>query len=134
MRSTRAKTGFVVLIAMLVVAGVSGALADNLSSSKPDPSITSQSSNSGIGGKSWAAIGAEEFASLPKGTSIVDCFPDQKQLPAGSRFEMNPGLMQMHPGLHFLSDGRCASNPNAISIPMRQDNVDGTTSPPQTAP
>jgi hypothetical protein len=117
----------------LVVIGVGGfvafaaigvALATDSNTTNPSPRPTASSSNFGIGGKTWASIGAEEFATLPKGTLIVDCFPNQKQLPAGSRFESNPGLTQMRPGLHFLSDGRCALDPNATPIPIRQDNVD----------
>jgi hypothetical protein len=117
----------------LVVIGVGGfvafaaigvALATDSNTTNPSPGPTASSSNFGIGGKTWASIGAEEFATLPKGTLIVDCFPNQKQLPAGSRFESNPGLTQMRPGLHFLSDGRCALDPNATPIPIRQDNVD----------
>ena len=108
----------------LAFTAVSLALATESNTTNPNPGTAVSSSNFGIAGKSWTSIAAEEFATLPKGTAIVDCSPNQKRLPAGANFETSGAYMQMHPGLYFLSDGTCALDPNATLIPMRQDNVD----------
>lgn len=126
MRFTRAKSGVVVLVAMLVVAGVSGALANSLNSSSPDPTITSNNSNAGIAGKSWSDLGAEQLAALPVGTQIVNCTPSQKLMQPGVISTPAAGSPQLDPGFHFLIDGRCAFDPSALPTPMRVDWVGGS--------
>ena len=121
---------FIVAVgAVFVVAGVGVALADNSNSSSPVPGTSFNSSNSGIAGKSWSDLGAEQFVGLPTGTRIVDCSPTQKQLSPGVVASGAPGFFVQHPGFHFLIDGRCAFDPSAISTPMRIDWVEGTPPP-----
>jgi len=122
MSSARAKIVIAVLVSPFVLFGISSALAlDSNSGSR----IGSVDSPSGIAGKSWADLGAEQFAALPSGTQIVDCTPTEKRMAPGAIIAGSTGL-QLNPGLHFLIDGRCAYDPIAIPMPIREDSVDGT--------
>lgn len=123
MSSTRAKIIITVLVSPFVLFGVGRALAFD---SHSGPRIDTANSPSSIVGKSWADLGAEEFAALPPGTQIVDCTPTEKRMPPGAVFTGSTGS-QLNPGLHFLIDGRCAYDPSAIPMPMREDSVDGTS-------
>lgn len=117
--------GILGVASSLAVASISGALAAGSASSSSISGVAvSSTSNSGIAGKSWANIGAEEFAGLPAGTLIVDCYPDVKQLPPGGLASRSPGFFAEHPGFHFLIDGRCALDPSATPIPIRSDSLD----------
>lgn len=145
MISTRAKIVIAVLVSPLVIFGVGSALALDSNSDTEivliDPPsvartvpitppsiarIDTPDSPSYIAGKSWADLGAEEFASLPAGTQIVDCFPTQKRMPPDMMFAGGAGGPS-NPGLHFLIDGRCAFDPSVTGKPMRNDSVDGTS-------
>lgn len=106
---------------MLITAGVGGALALN---SNTSVRVDTVDSSSGIVGKSWADLGAEQFAALPAGSRIVDCLPTVKRYPPGAITSKALGFFEQHPGFYFLIDGRCALDPNAISTPMRVDNLD----------
>jgi hypothetical protein len=100
----------------LTTAGVGAAIAAN-----------SGNVDSGITGKTWTDLGAEQFGGLPSGTRIVDCSPSQKTLEPGTIASRAPGFLVEHPGFHFLIDGRCALDPNAVSTPMRTDSLDSPT-------
>ena len=121
--------GVLGVASVLAFASISGALAtgSNTSTASPvaDPSVSPTSASQdipfGIGTKSWADIGAEEFANLPAGTRIEDCSPEHKRMPMDLRMESGPGGPAGH---YLLSDGRCAFDPSAKQIPTRQDNVD----------
>lgn len=145
MSSTRTKIVIGVLVSPLVIFGIGSALAlDSNSDTKTvpidPPSVTrtvpieppsvarvdTPDSPSYIAGKSWADLGAEEFASLPVGTQIVDCFSTQPRMPPDAMFESGPGVAT-NPGLHFLIDGRCAFDPSVTGKPIRNDSVDGTS-------
>lgn len=145
MTSTLAKIVIAVLVSPLVIFGIGSALAlDSNSDTKivplDPPSVTrtvpieppsvakvdTPDSPSFIAVKSWADLGAEEFASLPVGTQIVDCWPTQKRMPPDTMFGGVVGGAT-NPGLHFLIDGRCAFDPSAVGKPMRNDSVDGTS-------
>lgn len=80
--------------------------------------------NSGISGKTWTDLSAEQFSRLPAGTQIVDCAPGQKTLEPGTIASRAPSFFVEHPGFHFLLDGRCALDPNAVANPLRTDNLD----------
>lgn len=133
MKTTRMKTVLTVALSAVVVIGVGGALALSrgtdakvvLVYSPPKASTDMANSPSGIAGKSWADLGAEEFAALPEGTQIVDCTPTEKRMPAGAVGSGGPNLY--NPGLHDLIDGRCAYDPSAVAKLFREDNVDGTS-------
>lgn len=109
---------------VLIGAGVGAALAVDSNNSVSNARVDSINSSSGVVGKSWSDLGAEQFAGLPTGTRIVDCTPTQKQLSPGVIASGAPGFFVEHPGFHFLIDGRCALDPNAVSSPMRVDNAD----------
>ncbi len=134
MSSTRAKIVIAVLVSPFVFFGISSALALNSGSVAKGNTVDSPSgaridtpnSPSSIAGKTWADLGAEEFAALPAGTQIVDCTPTQKRLQPGA-VSSNSAGPSLNPGLHFLIDGRCAYDPSAIAKPFREDNVDGTS-------
>lgn len=123
MGSTRSKIVITALLSSFVVVGVGGALALN---SSTGAKVDSANSPSGIAGKSWADLGAEEFAALPPGTQIVDCTPTEKRMPAGAVITGTVGP-SLNPGFHTLIDGRCAYDPSAIPKPFREDSVDGTS-------
>lgn len=133
MSSTRSKIVIAVLVSPFVLFGLGGALAlDSNSGTRIVPVATPSAarvdtpdSPSSIAGKTWADLGAEEFAALPAGTQIVDCTPTEKRMPPGAIIAGGPNLM--NPGLHFLIDGRCAYDPSAIARPFREDSVDGTS-------
>jgi hypothetical protein len=118
-----------VLVAVFVVVGVGGALALN---SNSVGRVDTVDSASGIVGKSWADLGAEQFAVLPSGSKIVDCLPTQKRFPPGAITSQAPGFFEQHPGFYFLIDGRCALDPSAIATPMRVDWLEGSP-PPETS-
>lgn len=101
---------------VLATAGVGAAIAAN-----------SGNVDSGITGKTWTDLGAEQFGGLPLGARIVDCSPGQKTLEPGIISSRAPGFLIEHPGFHFLIDGRCALDPNAVSTPMRTDTLDSPT-------
>lgn len=122
MSSTRAKIVIAVLVSPFVLIGVGSALAFDSNSGTRIDTVDSSSS---IAGKSWADLGAEQFAALPAGTQIVDCTPTEKRMPPGVMIAGGTGPL-LNPGLHFLIDGRCAFDPSAIPTPMRYDSVDGT--------
>lgn len=134
MISNRAKIVIAVLVSPFVLFGVGSALALDSNSgtsivpvdSPSGARIDTADSPSFIAGKSWADLGAEEFATLPTGTQIVDCNPTQPRMPPDSMFESEPGVAS-NPGLHFLIDGRCAFDPSAVGKPIRNDSVDGTS-------
>ncbi len=134
MRTTHKKIVIAVALSSFVLFGVGGALALTSSTNAklvmtyfpPHARIDSPDSPSGIAGKTWADLGAEEFAALPSGTQIVACTPTQKQLQPGA-VSSNGAGPSLNPGLHFLIDGRCAYDPSAIAKPFREDNVDGTS-------
>lgn len=134
MSSTRAKIVIAVLVSPFVLFGISSALAlDSGSVAKvatvDSPSgtrIDTPDSPSSIAGKTWADLGAEEFAALPADTQIVDCAPTQKRMQPGA-VSSNSAGPSLNPGLHFLIDGRCAYDPSAIAKPFREDSVDGTS-------
>lgn len=102
--------------ATLVTAGVGIAIAGNTGNV-----------DSGIAGKTWADLGAEQFSALPSGTRIVDCTPGQKTLEPGTIASRAPSFFVEHPGFHFLIDGRCVLDPNAVPTPMRSDSLDSPT-------
>lgn len=113
---------------VLITAGVGGALALNSNQSAKFDTVDSPS---GIAGKSWADLGAEEFATLPIGSRIVDCLPTVKRYPPGVIPSQSPSFTALNPGRHLLLDGRCALDPSVVPIPMRVDNLDPpTTSAP----
>lgn len=134
MKTTGVKIIITVLLSAFVVFGVGGALALTSRTdakvvtvySPPNARIDTPDSPSYIPGKTWADLGAEEFASLPAGTQIVDCTPTQKRMQPGavSSHSVGPSL---NPGFHTLIDGRCAYDPSATQKPFREDNVDGTS-------
>lgn len=134
MSSTRAKIAVTVLLSSFVVFGVGGALALNSGTatkvvtvySPPNTRIDTPDSPLGMAGKTWADLGAEEFAALPAGTQIVDCIPTQKRMQPGA-VSSNSAGPSLNPGLHFLIDGRCAYDPSAIAKSFREDSVDGTS-------
>ena len=135
MMTTRTKIFITVAISAFVVFGVGGALALTSGTSAkvvpvytpPTPRVDTPESPSYIAGKTWADLGAEEYASLPAGTQIVDCTPTHKRMPPGAIFESGPGASMLNPGLHYLIDGRCAFDPSALGKPMSNDSVDGTS-------
>ena len=134
MSSTRTKIVIAVLVSPFALFGISSALALSSGSeakvvtvySPPSARIDTPDSPSNIPGKTWADLGAEEFASLPAGTQIVDCYPNQKRMPPDVMIAGGVGGPS-NPGLHFLIDGRCAFDPSALGKPMRYDSVDGTS-------
>jgi len=134
MSSTRAKIVIAVLVSPFVLFGISSALALNSGSvakvvtdyTPPSARIDTPDSPSYIAGKTWADLGAEEFAALPAGTQIVDCTPTEKRMQPGAVSSNSVGP-SLNPGLHFLIDGRCAYDPSAIAKPFREDSVDGTS-------
>lgn len=65
----------------------------------------------------WTPTTAVELTSLPAGTQIVNCWGEIKQLPRGVRLEVGLNFDKEHPDFHFLTDGRCALSPSAISTP-----------------
>ncbi|HUW88118.1 MAG TPA: hypothetical protein VMW30_07070 [Candidatus Paceibacterota bacterium] len=65
----------------------------------------------------WTRISAVDSSTLPAGTQIVNCWGDIKQLPRGVRLEVGLHFSKEHPGFYFLTDGRCALSPGAISTP-----------------
>ena len=65
----------------------------------------------------WTPISAVESSTLPAGAQIVNCWGDIKQMPRGVRLEVSMHFSTEHPGFYFLTDGRCALDPNAISTP-----------------
>ena len=123
MSSTRVKVVIAVFVLPFVLFGVGGALALN---SNTGTRVDTVDSSSGIPGKSWADLGAEQFAALPAGTQIVNCTPTQKQMQPGVVIAPAAGSPQLDPGFHFLIDGRCAFDPSALPTPMRVDWVEGT--------
>jgi hypothetical protein len=125
MSSTRAKIVIAVMVSPFVLLGISSALAlDSNSVSK----IGSVDSPSGIAGKSWADLGAEQLAALPVVTQIVNCTPTQKLMQPGVTSTPADGSPQLDPGFHFLIDGRCAFDPSALPTPGRVDWV-GSSQP-----
>lgn len=65
----------------------------------------------------WTPISTVELSTLPAGTQIVNCWGDIKQMPRGVRLEVGMHFSTEHPGFYFLTDGRCALDPSAISTP-----------------
>ncbi len=134
MMATRKKIIITVLLSALFVFGVGGALALTSGTNAkvvtvytpPSARIDTPDSASGIAGKTWADLGAEQFAALPAGTQIVDCTPTQQRMLPGAVSSNSVGP-SLNPGLHFLIDGRCAYDPSATAKPFREDNVDGTS-------
>ena len=116
---------------VLIGAGVGAALAVDSNNSVSNARVESVNSCSGVVGKSWSDLGAEQFAGLPTGSRIVDCLPTQKRFGPGAITSGVPDFFVEHPGFHFLIDGRCALDPNAVSTPMRIDSLD---SPAPQAP
>lgn len=125
MSSTRAKIVIAVLVSPFILFGVGGALALN---SSTGARVDTVASNSNIAAKSWADLGAEQFAALPAGSQIVNCTPSQKLMQPGVTSTPAAGSPQLDPGFHFLSDGRCAFDPSALPNPMRVDWV-GSSQP-----
>jgi hypothetical protein len=125
LRSVRVVAVTGVGVALFV--GVSGALADNSSSSNPGSGNIPSGSNSGVVARSWSDAAAEELATLPVGTKIVDCWPGVKQLLPGERISTSLGFTQRNPGFYMLSDGRCALDSSAVPTPIRSDSVDTPT-------
>lgn len=122
MRFVPVKVDIVVLVSAFLLFDVRGALAFNSNSGAKVDTVDSSSS---IAGKSWTDLGAEQFAALSSGTQIVNCTPSQKLMQPGVVSTPAAGSPQLDPGFHFLSDGRCALDLNALPTPVRSDGANG---------
>jgi hypothetical protein len=115
---------FVGITTVFTGASVGALLAVDSNNSALNAKVDTFDSGSGIVGNSWADLSGEQFAALPTGSRIVDCVPTQKRFEPGAITSGPPDFFVEHLGFHFLIDGRCSLDLNAISNPMRVDRLD----------